>query len=189
ILPQEPDEFRKLLDANRWPIPTREKEYKQLLKSGYTVWHLRRDALKRELHPYEFGRTILHLAQRRGAVGVETDPDDPDDGKVMKGMDRLAALKQERDAETVGQLLADLADQRHRSKNGVTWNGPIRNRQYRIPEDEMLFAGRELLREEFQLIVERQRSINGSHLAPMLADDLITQLDDPDRTALDEPLE
>ena len=107
----------------------------------------------------------------------------------MKGMDRLAALKQERDAETVGQLLADLADQRHRSKNGVTWNGPIRNRQYRIPEDEMLFAGRELLREEFQLIVERQRSINGSHLAPMLADDLITQLDDPDRTALDEPLE
>jgi CRISPR-associated endonuclease Csn1 len=183
LLPQDLDDFGKLLEANRWPVPSDQDEYQKLLKDNYTVWHVRRDALTRRLHPYEFGRILVHLAQRRGAVGVQIDPDDDDEGKKVKaGMDRLNALMTERGSETVGQLLANLIDERRRSNNGAAWQEPIRNRQYRMPEEDQLFAGRELIRKEFHLLVQRQRSLNDSALAPMLTDDLIRQLDDPSET-------
>jgi len=145
-------------------------------------WVLRRKALLEPLTPHEFGRIVVHMAQRRGAVGVETDPEDSDEGKVKEGMDRLGALLHERDAETVGQLMADLIDERTGHHQGVMWKDPIRNRQYRIAEDQMLFAGRELIRQEFWLIVERQRAHAGSVLAPMLTDDVLRELDDPTQT-------
>ena len=44
----------------------------------------------------------------------------------------------------------------------------------------MLFAGRELIREEFAQIVEVQRSFHGSPLAAMLTDELVQRLDDPE---------
>jgi CRISPR-associated endonuclease Csn1 len=162
LLPSDPDELQKLFHCD--------------------PWQLRRKALHEALPPYEFGRTILHLAQRRGAVGVETDPDDPEEGKVKEGMDRLSAMMNEADAETVGQFMADLIDERRQSNGAVTWNDPIRNRQYRIPEKEILFAGRELIREEFRLIAERQRSFKDSSLAAILTDELIKELDDPSET-------
>src|SRR5690606_30154162 len=43
-------------------------------------WELRRRGLNSPLTPYEFGRVLLHLAQRRGAAGL--DPEADDDGKV-----------------------------------------------------------------------------------------------------------
>jgi CRISPR-associated endonuclease Csn1 len=162
LLPRDPDELRKLFDRN--------------------PWELRRKALMEPLTPHEFGRVVVHLAQRRGAVGVVTDPENPDEGKVKEGMDRLDALMRERRAETVGQLMADLMGERRREHKGVVWHEPIRNRQYRMPEDQQLFAGRKLICEEFHRIVEKQRSFNASKLAPLLSEELIKQLDDPSQT-------
>jgi CRISPR-associated endonuclease Csn1 len=145
-------------------------------------WKLRRKALKEPLSLIEFGRVLVHLAQRRGAVGVITDPEDPDEGKVKAGMDRLAAEMKKRGAETVGQFLADLMDERRQKNQGVSWREPIRNRQYRMAEDQMFFAGRELIRKEFDRIVEVQRSFPESPLAGKLTDELIKQFDDPKQT-------
>jgi len=145
-------------------------------------WALRRKALKEPLTPHEFGRIVIHLAQRRGAVGVVSDPENPDEGKVKEGMDRMNALLAERGAATVGQLLADLMDERRQQQDGVTWNEPIRNRQYRLPEAQQLFAGRDLIRKEFQRIVEAQRAFEGSGLSGLLTDELVKRLDDPTRT-------
>lgn len=185
LLPADPKELQRLLDLN--------------------PWHLRRKALSEPLTPIEFGRVVLHLAQRRGAVGIVTDPEKPEEGQVKDGMDRLTEelLKRyvaehlretlRRDEKslgqyccknkiTVGRLLADLLDERQQDKNGVLWNEPIRNRQYRIPQDQLLFAGRELIRQEFHCIVEVQRSFQGSELSAMLTDELPRQLDDPTQT-------
>lgn len=145
-------------------------------------WLLRGRALNEPLTPHEFGRILVHLAQRRGAVGVETDPENEDEGKVKEGMDRLNALMAERGAASVGQLMCGLITERRREHDGATWQEPIRNRQYRMPEDQMLFAGRELIRKEFHLIVERQRTFKESSLAPILTDELIAQLDDQRQT-------
>jgi len=159
FLPRDAGELQRLFDASPWV--------------------LRRKALREELSPHEFGRVLVHLAQRRGAVGVTSDPDDPDEGKVKEGMDRLDKLMRER---TVGQLLADLSEERQRSNGSVTWNEPIRNRQYRMPPDQQLFAGRDLIRAEFRRMVEVQRSFRNSELCGKLTDELVQELDDPRQT-------
>jgi len=162
LLPAEPEALRKLFDVN--------------------PWDLRRRALHEVLHPHEFGRIIVHLAQRRGALGIETDPDEPEEGKVKDGINRLKKALWERDAETVGALLAELMTERQGAKGNVSWHEPIRNRQYRTPDAHQLFAGRDLIREEFHLIVERQRAHDDSSLAPLLTDELVRVLDDPHGT-------
>jgi len=193
LLPADPAELQKLFDLN--------------------PWHLRRKALSEPLSRFEFGRVVMHLAQRRGAVGVITDPDDPDEGKVKEGMDRLAKeLEQAGPQTTVGQFIADRMDQsrqpiqrtpdkecsrgtrRRRKRQAKRWAergekppephylAPIRNRQYRMPEDQYLFAGRESIREDFHRIVEVQRSFQHSELSAILTDELVRQLDDPTQT-------
>ncbi len=189
LLPADPKELQTLLDLN--------------------PWHLRRKGLSEPLSPFEFGRVVLHLAQRRGAVGVITDPDDDDEGVVKAGMDRLT---QQIGAKTVGQFIADRMDQsrgpierapadrcsrgtrRRRGRQAKRWaqrgeqppdphyQAPIRNRQYRMAEDRFLFAGRELIRREFHRIVEAQRSFQDSELAALLTDELLCQLDNPAQT-------
>lgn len=145
-------------------------------------WQLRLRALEDPLSPHEFGRLVIHLAQRRGAVGVVTDPENPDEGKVKEGMDRLNALMTQRKAATFGQLMAVLINERRSSNNGVTWGEPIRNRQYRMVEENQLFAGRELVRDEFHKIVEKQRSFRGTALSNMLTEELVRSLDEPKQT-------
>jgi CRISPR-associated endonuclease Csn1 len=51
-----------------------------------------------------------------------------------------------------------------------------------MPDDQMLFAGRELIRQEFHRIVEVQRSFQESELSAILTDELVRQLDDPTQT-------
>ena len=177
LVPREPGELRKLFD--------------------FDPWLLRRKSLCEPLSPHEFGRVVIHLAQRRGAVGVVTDPDDPDEGKVKEGMDRLGNLMQEQGAETVGQLLANLIDERKlkycllATREEKSYLDPIRNRQYRIREEDMLFAGRPLVSAEFHRIVKAQRCFEETHvrigiirspLSTMLTKELLEKLDDPRQT-------
>jgi CRISPR-associated endonuclease Csn1 len=170
--------LRFLID--RGLFPREPHDWKELFKLN--PWELRRRGLDEQLSPFEFGRLLLHMAQRRGAIGVVIDPEDPEEGDVRAGMDRLKKLMKERGAATVGQLLAHLIDERRQTTNGVSWNEPIRNRQYRISQDQRLFAGRELIRQEFHCLVEKQRSFQDSELASLLTDELVRQLDDPRQT-------
>ncbi len=146
---------------------------------GRDPWQLRRRGLSEPLTPHDFGRLLVHLAQRRGAVGVISDPENADEGKVKEGMDRLEALMRERRAETVGQLMAELIHERRREHNGTAWHEPVRNRQYRMAETQQLFAGRESIRREFHKLVAAQRSFHDSPLSKLLADELVRELDDP----------
>ncbi len=54
---------------------------------GWDPWNLRRKGLLEKLIPYEFGRILIHLNQRRGAVGIETG--EGDEGKVKGAIDRV----------------------------------------------------------------------------------------------------
>jgi len=154
LLPTDPKELQTLFDAN--------------------PWLLRRDALERELRPHEFGRALVHLNQRRGALGVETDPDDSDEGKVKEAIDRLRA---QLDGRTIGQFMADEMEMRRiavKGRNADYVQKPIRNRR-----DSFEFhADRALVREEFARIWEKQRTYNGA-LAQLLTDDLRLEMDAP----------
>ena len=203
---------RFLID--RQLLPADRAELQKLL--NINPWHLRRKAIAEPLSPFEFGRVVLHLAQRRGAVGIVTDPDEEDDNEgrqVKQGMERLRTLMREAGPQTtVGKYIADRMDQSRqplqrasenkcsrrtvarRRQQSQRWadrneqhpdphcQAPIRNRQYRIAQDQMLFAGREVILREFRRIVEVQRSFQVSDLAAVLSDELVRQLDNPTRT-------
>ncbi len=150
LLPKDPDELEHVLQAN--------------------PWHLRCRALQESLTPHEFGRVLLHLGQRRGAVGIEIDPDDPEDGKVKAAIDRCNELMKERKAATFGQLMAALMDERKARHK------PIRNRKYRLNEDDHLHADRETIRSEFLKLWLKQKEFGGA-LGAILTDDLKRRLD------------
>ena len=154
LLPGSPQELKVLVDRN--------------------PWILRRDALERKLAPHEFGRVLVHLNQRRGALGVETDPDNSEEGKVKEAIDNLESKLAGR---TIGQFMADEMDARRTPITGskaATCQGPIRNRR-----DSFEFhANRALVREEFEALWQKQRSLGGE-LAKLLTDELKRELDDP----------
>lgn len=157
LLPADPDTLDQLMNRN--------------------PWHLRRAALTQGMSLHEFGRILIHLNQRRGALGVETDPDDRDEGKVKEAIDHLRAQMLACNAQTFGQYMADLYDQRQRTpvtKEDTRYCDPIRNRQ-----DAFEFhADRSVIRDEFQMLWEKQKSLGGE-LARILTDDLRRALDDP----------
>jgi CRISPR-associated endonuclease Csn1 len=154
-------------------------------------WELRAAALQRALTPHEFGRVLVHLNQRRGALGIHLDSEDQEDDdkseeaqekrKVKAGMERLRTEMKKRGAQTIACLMIQLTEERRKAianVQGKSYQEPIRNRQYRLPEALHLYADRRLIREEFQSIWTRQKSFQGE-LAALLTDELRSQLDDP----------
>ncbi len=160
LLPSDPTELQSLFTYNTWPIPNPMPD-----KLNRTPWHLRREGVHRELSPYEFGRVLVHLNQRRGALGIETDPDNSDEGKVKDAIDHT---RRELGGRTFGQMMADLYDGR------MAKCLPIRNRR-----DSFEFhADRRLIHDEFQTLWNRQRTFSGE-LAKLLTDELLAELDNP----------
>ena len=131
LLPAEPAEVARVIQQNPWA--------------------LRRKGLSEPLTPHEFGRVLVHLNQRRGALGVQTDPDDPEEGKVKDAIDHLTKVIKDRDAKTFGNLMADLMDERRHAvpgKEGKFYHDPIRNRR-----DTFEFhATRDMIRDEFRVL-------------------------------------
>lgn len=99
----------KLISAGL--LPTDANQFKKLLEET-NPWDLRRKGLMEPLRPTEFGRVLLHLAQRRGAVGFDANIDDT--GKVKAAMThvQLAMLVRfgSADAQRSTQVLRDQID-------------------------------------------------------------------------------
>ncbi|MDA1052046.1 MAG: hypothetical protein O3C40_16390 [Planctomycetota bacterium] len=185
-------------------LPTELHELKELF--ALDPWTLRQRGLSEPLSVHKFGRVLLHLCQRRGAMGLnlpepedESDEERSDankesdressDAKVKDAVERTRAQLKERDARTFGELIAlEVASRREVVKdergnpkidmagNPVTYGGrPVRNRL-----DSFEFhADRTMIREEFQALWSRQKSLGGP-LASMLTEELLRALDDPD---------
>lgn len=141
-------------------------------------WTLRSRGLAQPLTPFEFGRVLVHLSQRRGALGVKTDEDESDEGAVKDAIDRTRAEIDKRGLVTFGELMVALAADRRECVRGTTsaffQRMPVRNRA----EFEFQFhADRQLIRKEFELLWERQKSFGGS-LSELLTDELKQELDD-----------
>ncbi len=77
-------------------LPPDAEEFEKLLHET-DPWVLRRDGLTRPMMPFEFGRVLLHLAQRRGALGFEAEVGDKGTVKTaitttqLEMLDRYAA--------------------------------------------------------------------------------------------------
>ncbi len=155
-------------------LPADSRERQELFNTT-NPWHLRRDALGRELTPHEFGRLLMHLIQRRGALGVTIDSDDPDEGKVKEAIERTI---EKLGGRTFGQMMADLFDEDTvPSTSGTPIHNAIRNRR-----DSFRFhADRNMTADEFNRVWEKQNDFDGP-LAKLLTTELKLALFDPSQT-------
>ncbi len=175
-------------------------------------WQLRRRGLYEPLTPHEFGRVLLHLCQRRGALGLKLpDPDDDateggekpgkrrkkpgnDDpeGQVKAAVEGTKKAMDDHGADTFGELMAMLADERREplyNKNGEpkrdhSGSAVTYSRAIRNKGGEFHFhADREMLHDEFDRLWNKQSSF-GSALAKTLTSDLRKELDNPEGDAI-----
>ncbi len=178
-------------------FPTEPQEVIELLTTD--AWQLRAKGLSEELKPYEFGRVLLHICQRRGALGLKLPESDEDsvtgkskakadeDGKIKHAIDATRKAMQRNNAATFGELMAILAQSRKSpvmsvdgkpklsgSGKPITFSLKIRNEL----GDFEFHADRQMLRDEFRKLWETQIGFH-SALARILTEDLKRQLDNP----------
>lgn len=159
-------------------MPTEAVAYREWIRMN--PWVLRAEGLHRPLSASEFARVLLHMAQRRGAYGLDVEEDDHEAGEIKKAIDHTRQTMRERNARTFGELMATLYRDR---KNAVGHKGrdahlPIRNRTNAAKEPVYEFcADRDLIREELRALWNKQRSFGGD-LARQLTDERLRQLDE-----------
>lgn len=188
----------RLIDAGL--LPATADAFKALLEQS-DPWALRREGLDKPLTPHQFGRVLLHLSQRRGALGLkitemdegeEGEADAGDDGKVKAAIGAMRLKMRDAKVRTFGEFVAKVRDERVHAISGpdprpmIARVGP---REYR---DAILnkrgnyehCADRAMIRHEFELLWATQMRLGGP-TAALLTDDLRQVLDDPDRVRFD----
>lgn len=172
-------------------LPGDEKDFVDLLNRT-DPWELRRKGLKHELMPHEFGRVLLHLAQRRGALGLKLpDPDEvddtdaADDGKVKAAIGEVRAKMLKCEARTFGEFIAMVRDERvtpitstdrrpeGKRKGPRVFRDAVRNKAASYEH----CADRDMIRHEFGELWKAQQGFGGK-TADSLTRELCTVLDD-----------
>ena len=185
----------KLIDVGLLP-PTAD-EFKRLLETT-DPWELRRRCLDEPVTAHQLGRVLLHLAQRRGALGLKlAEPDDTDDGesgddgKVKTAINEVRAKMREHNARTFGELIAEILAQRvaaittpdqrpaDKRKGPREFRAAVRNKSGSYEH----CADREMIRDEFRKLWEKQKSLGGE-VTPLLTDELRRTLDDESGDAI-----
>ena len=173
-------------------LPKDEPGFQALLEST-DPWGLRQKGLDERLAPHEFGRVLLHLAQRRGALGLKlADPEEGDeandsaaeDGKVRAAIREVRAKMLERKARTFGEFIAKVREERvtpittedrrkpSDRKGPREWRSPVRNKAASYEH----CADRTMIRDEFTRLWETQKKLGGE-TSKLLTDKLRTALD------------
>lgn len=151
-------------------MPAEEKERKRLERLD-PYW-LRRAALDERIEPYELGRAIFHLNQRRGRRMSRIDfTENAEIGAVRKGVRALEAVLEESEARTLGELLANWhgRDKQGRRPKGALAR-PLRFRPTREGTRNVyaLYPTRDLVESELDRIWESQRAHHAGLLTPKL---------------------
>lgn len=179
-------QMRRFLLERGWMPMTPEEQKRWLEEDAFNPWRLRSEGLRRELTCLEFGRVLLHMAQRRGAHGFDVDLEDEEAGKIKKAISHTREEMAKAKARTFGQFMAMKFEERRRSvgKRKKQIRMPIRNRKTASGEGTYEFcADRQLIWHEFNQLWEKQKTFGGP-LAQQLTDACRKLLDSPeaDRT-------
>jgi CRISPR-associated endonuclease Csn1 len=177
----------KLIEAGL--LPRSADVFKKLLETT-DAWDLRRKGLDEALTPHEFGRVLLHLAQRRGALGLKiADVDDEDgepdeDGKVKAAIGEVRLKMRERKARTFGEFIAGVRAERvtpittedlrpvAKRKGPREFRAAVRNKAGNYEH----CADRGMIRVEFGKLWDKQKELGGA-TSKLLTDELRCQLD------------
>ncbi|HUW19877.1 MAG TPA: type II CRISPR RNA-guided endonuclease Cas9 [Sedimentisphaerales bacterium] len=84
-------------------------------------YELRRRGLDERLEPYEFGRVLYHLSQRRGFKSNRKSADLKEDGKVKKEAGELRGQTEAAGCRTIGEYFAGLDPEQQRIRGRYTF--------------------------------------------------------------------
>ncbi len=128
---------------------------------GLDPFALRAQALRQPLTPYELGRALFHINQRRGfKSNRRTDRKAEDAGKIRVGVQRLKVAMDEAGAATFGEFL----HMRRQAAVDPNMIPSVRTRLRPEPGEGAkgdgydFYPDRALLEEEFDAILDAQRS-------------------------------
>ncbi len=122
-------------------MPEDKKERKKLEKLN--PYELRAKAVENTLQPYELGRALYHLNQRRGFLSNRKTSTKEEGKKIKPDIDGLKQALSASPARTLGEYL---------------WLRAEKKQRVRARVDEKLYPTRALYEEEFDVIREKQRS-------------------------------
>jgi len=175
-------------------LPNTAHEFKALLQST-DPWTLRREGLDKPLTPHQFGRVLLHLAQRRGALGLhiaevedgeDGQPEASDDGKVKAAIGEMWIKMRDAKVRTFGEFIAMTREDRehvhplpgpdprpkNERKGPREYRDAIRNKAGNYEH----CADRAMIRDEFAKLWEAQKKQKGE-TTKLLTDALRAELD------------
>ncbi len=132
-----------------------EKGRKTGTMTGPDVWVLRRDGLQRKLSSRELALVLMHLNSRRGFQSIsKSDVDRKSEGGVMlTAAEELQQKMKKAEAETIGAYLSGLEKKRN------------------SPNQYDYTVVRDLLRQEVDLLIQRQRESGQPLATDSLRDD------------------
>jgi len=130
--------LQRLVDLGLMPKDKSERKALEILNS----YQLRADAPERPLEPFELGRVLFQINQRRGFLSNrKSDGDDEETGKIKP---KITELRKVLDGQTLGQWLND----RLKAGKSIRFRG----------EDGDFYADRAMYLEEFDKIRDYQKA-------------------------------
>ncbi|MEO1110601.1 MAG: type II CRISPR RNA-guided endonuclease Cas9 [Pseudomonadota bacterium] len=128
-----------------------------------SVYALRARALDKALEPYELGRALFHLNQRRGfKSNRKTDSNDAEQGKIASAITRLEEQMAEEDCRTFGEWL------HKRRQTGLS----VRARMASDGKAYDFYPSRAALEHEFDRIAQKQKLFHPGLLTDAVLSDL-----------------
>jgi len=167
-------------------MPADEKERK-VLEGGRSIsqgdsdpWILRFRAVRQEITPYQLGRAIFHLHQRRGfKSNRKTDRGDSESGKVYDAIKRTREKLAEEGVRTLGELFGKARAQIFVDNNKVPKGSRKPQPLARVRKSGEgnkwqyeYYPTRELIIDEFDIIWKKQKEYHGNLLSEEAHDDL-----------------
>lgn len=143
----------KLLIANGL-MPAAEGERKRL--EQLDPYRLRANALDGHILPYELGRVLFHLNQRRGfQSNRKADKAEKDSGVLKEAQKRLADSLARDGARTLGEFLCRRLQRGDGARFRITGTGPKAEHEF--------YPTRQMLRQEFEALWAKQSQFH-THL-------------------------
>lgn len=150
--------MRTLIEYGFFPAEETQRKSLETL-NPYT---LRAKGLDQALTPYEFGRALFHINQRRGfKSNRKTDKKDNDSGALKKAINKLRETLKVENCRTVGEWLnkRDVVGQTVRARFHQT-KILKEDGKTRLDKSYDLYIDRAMIEDEFDALWAKQASIN-----------------------------
>lgn len=134
-------------------LPESESELNHLFQKN--PYELRKAGLDDKLQPYEFGRVLYHLSQRRGFKSNRKSGKAKEEGVIQKGANELQKKIDESDCRTIGEYFSKLNPEEIKIRKHYTFRS-MYEKEFDLLWDKQKEYYPEILNEEFRKKIKNE---------------------------------